>query len=215
MESKSEGFPCCHTSHVAWQADGLGPLYEIKCKTIKWHVTAGGGRFTSQDLHQHFLWLPSRWLSTPWSHLNKPNFESKTLSEVLSLAQLRVRTRGMAEPTRGGRKGHKSSLKVSALLTHVEKLLGVLMWFLSLVLKTQHSPVQSSGKVSGQGCNGGIMPSCTFCALGSLEEMVRAGILASTLWKKGLGGPGVGSRCALLSLMLSSQWMTWGLTSDS
>lgn len=81
-----------------------------------------GGRFTLQDLHQHFLWLPSRWLSTPWSHLNKPNFESKTLSEVLSLAPLRVCIRGTVNPTRGGCKGHKSSLKVSAFLTHIALL---------------------------------------------------------------------------------------------
>lgn len=118
MESKSEGFPCCHTSRGAWQADGLGPLYEIKCKTIKWHVTAGGGRFTLQDLHQHFLWLPSRWLSTPWSHLNKPNFESKALSEVLSLTQLRVPIRGNGESHTRWLQGPQISLKVSDLLTH-------------------------------------------------------------------------------------------------
>lgn len=63
------------------------------------------------------------------------------------------------------------------------------MWFLSLVMKTQHSLVQPSRKVSGQGCNGEVTPSSTSFgkSRGSSEEMVRAGILASTLWKKGCG----------------------------
>lgn len=145
-ESKSEGFPCCHTSHDAWQADGWGPLHEIKCETIKWHVIARGGRFTLQDLHQHFLWLPSRWLSTPWSHLNKPNFESKTLPVVLSSL-----IRGMVNPTPAASRGHKYSLKVSAPLSHT--LLPSQEWFLSFV---------QCSKVSGQG---EMMPSSTSCPL--------------------------------------------------
>lgn len=143
-------------------------------------MTPGGGRLTLQDLHQHFLWLRSRQLSTPLSHLNKPNFESKTLSGLLSLTQLHVHTRGMVNRTRGGRRGHKSSLKVSALFTHVKKFIAVFMWFLSFVMKIQHSPVQSNAKLSGQGCNGAIKLSSTFNSLLSLNEIVGSGISFST-----------------------------------
>lgn len=120
VERKSEILPCCHPN-AACCTDRLETLHEIKWKTIKRHVTPGGGRFTLQDLHQHFLWLRSRPFSTPLSHLNKPNFESKTLSELQSLTQLRVRTRRMINLLRGGRKAHKSSLKVSAHFAHMKK----------------------------------------------------------------------------------------------
>ena len=161
-------------------------------------MTLGGGRFTLQDLHQHFLWLQSRQPSTSLSHLNKPNFESKTLSELLSLTQLHVHTRVMVNRTRGGHKGHKSSLKASALYTHMKKFTAVFMWLLSFVMEIQRSPVQSNAKLSGWGCNGAIKLSYPFSSLLSLKEMARLGISFRTFQKQSVGGSHVGSRCASL-----------------